>query len=83
MHSFRPVSPLEASESCFSRDMSIHKCGVIYLPDQFEDLEEDIRKNGVLEPVVLYEDKVLDGYHRYMSIFRCRNSMSISKIHWG
>ena len=32
---------------------------------EFRDLVEDVRKNGVLHPVTLYEGKVLDGWQRY------------------
>lgn len=33
--------------------------------DDFAELKEDIRANGLLEKIVLYEDKILDGRHRY------------------
>lgn len=32
---------------------------------EFVALKEDIKANGLLEPIWLYEDKVLDGRHRY------------------
>ena len=31
----------------------------------FVKLKNDIKENGVLEPIVFYEEKVLDGWHRY------------------
>lgn len=31
----------------------------------FRSLVEDIRKNGVLEPIMLWDGKILDGRHRY------------------
>ena len=35
------------------------------MPDeQLLELAEDIKKNGILEPVVLFEGEVLDGWHR-------------------
>lgn len=33
--------------------------------DEYLALVEDIRANGLLEPVVLYEGKILDGRNRY------------------
>ena len=33
--------------------------------DEFRGLCDDIRTNGLIEPIVLYEDRVLDGRHRY------------------
>ena len=33
----------------------------------FRELVEDVRKNGVIEPIVFYEGAVLDGRNRYMA----------------
>jgi|SRR6516164_5100060 len=31
----------------------------------FENLKVDIAKNGILEPILLFEDRILDGRNRY------------------
>ena len=36
-----------------------------YSEEAFTDLVEDIRVNGIIAPIVLYEGKVIDGWHRY------------------
>ena len=33
--------------------------------DEFDNLVEDIRKHGILEPIMLYQGKILDGRNRY------------------
>lgn len=39
--------------------------------EEFVALKEDIKQNGLLEPIWLFEDKVLDGRHRY---FACQET---------
>lgn len=34
---------------------------------QFEALKEDIKINGLRNPIVLYQDMILDGWHRYLA----------------
>ena len=33
--------------------------------DEFDDLVADIKKNGLLEPITLYDNQILDGFNRY------------------
>lgn len=45
------------------------------LPDmpkgQFQELVADVRANGLLHPIVLLEDMILDGRHRYRACIEC------------
>jgi hypothetical protein len=36
-------------------------------PEQLRELIDDIDLNGVREPIVAYENKILDGWHRYQA----------------
>ena len=38
--------------------------------DEFDELVADIAANGVLEPITLFEGKILDGWHRYQAAQR-------------
>lgn len=33
--------------------------------DEFEEFKQDIKENGLLEPIWIYEDKIIDGRNRY------------------
>ena len=35
---------------------------------ELEELKNDIEANGLIEPIILYEGKVLDGWHRYLCL---------------
>jgi len=35
------------------------------MDDEFQTLKADIKEHGLLEPVVVYEDAILDGRHRH------------------
>ena len=48
--------------------MKLHKfCAVLpsMRDDEFQALKADIKAHGLLEPVVVYEDAILDGRHRH------------------
>lgn len=38
--------------------------------EELAALEADIQANGLIEPVMVYEGKILDGWHRYMACQR-------------
>jgi hypothetical protein len=44
-------------------------------PDEFVSLKEDIRENGLLEPIVIYDRQVLDGRHRHRAVSEVRHEL--------
>jgi len=36
-------------------------------PDEMAQIVADIKKHGIIEPIWMYEGKVLDGWHRYQA----------------
>lgn len=47
-----------------------HPTSQIFLPmgqEEFEEFKNDIKEHGLLNPIVMYEGKILDGNHRYRS----------------
>lgn len=57
----------------YGRDREFHPLSE-YLPrmidEEFEMLVTDIQKKGLADPITLFEDKILDGRHRYWACAR-------------
>lgn len=50
--------------------MEFHKIADLFpmmQPDEFQNLVADVKANGLIEPIVLYEDKILDGRNRFLA----------------
>ena len=55
-------------ETNFTQEYEIHELCKLFPPmseDQFTALMRDIAENGLRQPIVIYENKILDGRHRY------------------
>jgi hypothetical protein len=44
---------------------------------EFDQLVSDIQQNGLIQPVVIFEDKVLDGWHRYRACHKANGKMKV------
>lgn len=61
-------------ESCSEQPVVFHEYAKIFPmldPAAHADLVADIRKNGVLDPIVKYDGQILDGRNRYMAAREC------------
>lgn len=55
-------------EANYAQEYELHELCKIFPPmpdDQFTALMQDIAANGLRQPIVIYENKILDGRHRY------------------
>lgn len=55
------------------QEMEFHSISAIFPPmtnDEFQELCESIKKDGLENPIVVYEEKILDGRNRYRA---CRH----------
>ena len=68
-HSIEPAAPVDRTEKTPPAPALWHEYANLFpmLPmgEALDALREDIRANGVLEPIVFLDGKVLDGRHRY------------------
>lgn len=68
-HSIEPAAPVDRTEKTPPAPALWHEYANLFpmLPmgDALDALREDIRANGVLEPIVFLDGKILDGRHRY------------------
>src|SRR4030042_6737746 len=45
--------------------------------NEIETLAEDIKKNGLIEPIVTFEGKILDGRNRYLACESAKHSPAL------
>jgi len=46
--------------------------------EDFNELIEDIKKNGLQQPIVLYQDQIVDGVHRYQACLRAGRDLKFT-----
>jgi hypothetical protein len=63
----------EHNPDASSKGLSQHPLGAIFPPlseEEFDALAKDIKEHGLHEEIVLYEEKVLDGWNRHLACRR-------------
>jgi N6-adenosine-specific RNA methylase IME4 len=51
--------------------------------DEFDELVEDIRQNGVRDPIMLLDGKILDGRNRYRALIELHKTGELRGPGWG
>ena len=60
--------PINDGAFIVEHDLEVHPIALIMPPmnqEEFEEFKEDVVGNGLIEPIVLFEDKIIDGRNRY------------------
>lgn len=50
--------------------MELHNLALLFpamSDEEFAELKSDIKRNGLLEPIITYQGKIIDGRHRYQA----------------
>jgi ParB-like chromosome segregation protein Spo0J len=48
-------------------EVAVHDLANLFTPmpeNEFEQFKESMRHQGLLEPIIIYQNKILDGVHR-------------------
>lgn len=68
LNSIAGIQSMDNEVFIISEKLEIHPAALIMPPmgeDEFKEFKEDISGNGLLEPIILFQGKVLDGRNRY------------------
>jgi hypothetical protein len=63
----KPLAEIAASTIPFHPIANIFR---LLEGDEFEELVKDVRANGLVQPIILYEEKILDGRNRYRACLK-------------